>query len=183
MYYGIHELILCPSGNYVKYDISTPKFPNTCMLIDQEDFSYIYTLGYKVGCVETKGKRSRTKYAKVSSKDCTHSYIHRLVILAPKRLQVDHINGDGLDNRKVNLRIVTNKTNGMNTAKSINNTSGCIGVSLIKSTGKWEANIKVDYKKIHLGTYSCFEEACAARKEAETLYGFHENHGRDNQNK
>ena len=161
MYYGIHELVFCTSGDYVKYDISTPKFPNTYMLIDQEDFSYIYTLGYKVGCVETKGKRSRTKYAKVSSKDCIHSYIHRLVILAPKSLQVDHINGDGLDNRKVNLRI---------------------GVSFIKRTGKWEANIKVDYKKIHLGTYSYFEGAVTARKEAEILYGFHENHGREQNN-
>lgn len=55
--------------------------------------------------------------------------MHRPVMNARDHEQVDHINHDGLDNRKENLRIVTNSQNGMNRRLTSANTSGYKGVS------------------------------------------------------
>ena len=167
------ERVVSEKINHVEVDVSTKKFPQEIMLLDKDDLAIIDKLP-RVFCAETKGEKSRTKYARTGD-----TYIHRLIMGSPKGLQIDHINVNGLDNRRSNLRIVTNKSNGKNTAIGSNNTTGHIGVSLNKNTGKYEANIKVDYKKIHLGVFSSFEEACLVRKEAEKVYGFHKNHGRD----
>ena len=56
-------------------------------------------------------------------------HIHRVIINAPKGMQVDHINGNPLDNRRENLRICTNQQNGMNRGKPKDNTSGYKGVT------------------------------------------------------
>jgi len=104
------------------------------------------------------------------------SLLHRL-ILSPKEGEiVDHINGDPLDNRRVNLRIATSTENNRNTRVSKNNKTGYIGVC--RSGEKFRATITVDYKSIHLGEFCTIEEAVSARKDAERLYGFHINHGR-----
>ena len=91
---------------------------------------------------------------------------------------VDHINGDKTDNRWSNLRDVPHVENMKNRCLSKSSSSGAIGVSYCKSTGRWKAYINVGDKQKHLGRYDGFEEAVAARKNAEVVYGFHENHGR-----
>ena len=58
-----------------------------------------------------------------------------------------------------------------------NNTSGVCGVSLDKRTGKWIAQIMVDYKYIYLGKFNGKNDAILARKKAEIKYDFHPNHG------
>ncbi|EOA5908665.1 AP2 domain-containing protein, partial [Salmonella enterica subsp. enterica serovar Brandenburg] len=60
----------------------------------------------------------------------------------------------------------------------VNNTSGALGVWREKRRNKWVAEIKVDRRKIHLGQFDNFDEAVAARKDAEVKYGLHENHGK-----
>ena len=82
----------------------------------------------------------------------------------------DHINQNSLDNRKENLRIATTSQNGMNVKKRKNNTSGTIGVCQEKKTGKWKATIKVNKKKVHLGTFVSKEDAIIARLKAEKKY-------------
>lgn len=84
--------------------------------------------------------------------------------------QIDHINGNGLDNRICNLREATSSQNSKNTSKPKNNSSGAIGVHFEKFTNKWKACIKVDYKQINLGRYVNFDDAVIARKNAEKLY-------------
>lgn len=91
--------------------------------------------------------------------------------------EIDHINGDPSDNSADNLRPSDPSTNNRNLAKPKNNTSGCVGVYF--QPARWRAVITVDDKSIHLGYFDTFEEAVAARKQAERDYGFHENHGRD----
>ena len=81
---------------------------------------------------------------------------------------VDHINHNVKDNRKSNLRIVTNNQNQMNAKLRKNNTSSCTGVYKIKN--KWVANIQINKKRIQLGTFTCFEDAVQARKLAEEKY-------------
>ena len=79
---------------------------------------------------------------------------------------VDHINRNKLDNRKENLRIVSQLINSRNCSLSKNNTSGLNGVSLMDS-GKWRAYINLNYKQKHLGCFNTKEEACAKRLSAE----------------
>lgn len=76
--------------------------------------------------------------------------MHRQLLNAEKGLSVDHINGDGLDNRKINIRICTHKENMRNRKIHKNNTSGFRGVYPYKYG--WRAQIKVDGKIKHLGS-------------------------------
>jgi len=101
-------------------------------------------------------------------------YVHG--IMPPN--QIDHINHNRSDNRLVNLRLATNQENCCNISKPINNTSGIIGVYWNKSTNKWRVKIEFNKKQIHIGYFTEFDEAVAARKEAETKLGFHPNHGK-----
>lgn len=90
--------------------------------------------------------------------------------------QIDHINGNRLDNRAVNLRAATNAINCKNMPMPCTNTTGHVGV--IKKGRRWAAQIEVDNKYVYLGRYATKEEAAAARRDAEDQYGFHPNHGR-----
>lgn len=100
-------------------------------------------------------------------------YAHRIIMGVGKyeiNNQIDHINGNTLDNRKQNLRIVTSQQNGMNSSIRKDNTSGVAGVCWDKSTNKWLSRIGFNNKEITLGYYSRFEDAVRVRKEAEEKY-------------
>jgi len=98
-------------------------------------------------------------------------FMHHLIIGKPNPpMYVDHINGDKLDNRKLNLRLCTNSQNAMNRKLQNNNTSGSVGVSWSKSVQKWCAYIKINQKRIHLGVFDDINEAIKVRKNAEILY-------------
>ena len=96
----------------------------------------------------------------------------------PGDFLIDHIDHNPKNNRIENLRIVTNQENGRNQGIRSNNTSGVTGVLWVKRRNKWEARIKVDGVKIHLGYFESKEEAIKTRKTAEVKYKFHPNHGR-----
>lgn len=83
---------------------------------------------------------------------------------------IDHISHDKMDNRRANLRKCTNAQNIRNGSLSKNNTSGVTGVYFDNNRGKWHAQIRVDRKAIFLGRFDSFDEAVAARREAEKVY-------------
>ena len=95
--------------------------------------------------------------------------------------QIDHINGDKTDNRICNLRDVVNAENARNSAMKSNNTSGVSGVYLHKQTGKWCAQINAFGKTVGLGLFVEKRDAVIARKAAERVLGYHQNHGRKTQ--
>ena len=98
--------------------------------------------------------------------------MHRLIIDCPVNMQTDHINGNGLDNRKSNLRVCYNYQNARNQKLRPNSNSGFKGVSLIKDRNKWVAQIKVNGKVKYLGAYTLKEEAARAyNKAAKELFG------------
>lgn len=92
---------------------------------------------------------------------------------------IDHINGVRDDNRIENLRSVSLAENLKNQKRYSRNTSGVCGVYWHKRDNKWDAQIRVGGKLMHLGLFTDFDEAVAARKKAEVEHGFHQNHGRD----
>lgn len=91
--------------------------------------------------------------------------------------EVDHINGDRLDNRWRNLREVSSSMNRKNMGLPVNNKSGCQGVFWYERYMKWEASIQVNGKRIYLGRHDQYEDAVTARKNAEIEHRFHDNHG------
>lgn len=85
---------------------------------------------------------------------------------------IDHIDGDGRNNRQVNLRSVTRTENSRNVARRFDKP---MGVRFHK--GSWEAYISVGGRAKYLGVYRNAEDAIAARRAAERELGFHPNHG------
>lgn len=97
--------------------------------------------------------------------------MHAVIMNTPKGMDTDHINGDKLDNRCCNLRVVTRSQNKV--SSSLNrkdNTSGHKGVHYDKSRGKWMAHISIGSKMKNLGRYDTFIGALAARMVAENEY-------------
>lgn len=92
---------------------------------------------------------------------------------------IDHIDGDPSNNRIGNLRSVTQMQNGQNERMRKNNTSGVMGVCWDSRRKRWHTRINLNYRHIHVGYFDTFDEAVAARKAAEVQYGFHPNHGRN----
>ena len=91
--------------------------------------------------------------------------------------QIDHINGIRDDNRWSNLRDVPKIVNALNQRRHRTNKSGVTGVRYMKHTGKYGAYIGHNNKIRHLGSFSSFDDAVAARLKAEKELGYHPNHG------
>ncbi|MBU6408070.1 MAG: HNH endonuclease [Alphaproteobacteria bacterium] len=93
-------------------------------------------------------------------------YLHRLIMKAPKGVTVDHINRDGLDNRKANLRLASQSENNAN--REVRNSTGFRGV--VKHRSKFRAFISAPRTEarahFHLGCFSTAEEAARAYDKA-----------------
>ena len=98
-------------------------------------------------------------------------YMHRFIMNPENsKIQVDHINGNGFDNRKCNLRLCSNSQNNMNKQKRSDNTSGYKGVSFYK--GKFYAEIMKEQTPYKLGTFkTALEAAKAYNAKALELHG------------
>jgi len=111
-----------------------------------------------------------------------HRMAHRLIWLYiygewPSG-QIDHINHNTIDNRIENLRIVTNRENGLNHSLGKRNKSGFTGVFWRKEINKWSARIKTEKSYESLGVFDDWFDAVCARISANNKHGYHENHGR-----
>lgn len=93
-------------------------------------------------------------------------------------LLIDHINGDKVDNRIINLREVTNSENAKNSKMHVGNKSGRTGVFRDEARNIWIAYIMSEGVRRHLGNFTEFSRAVEARSAAEIALGFHPNHGR-----
>ena len=102
-------------------------------------------------------------YAECNTKSTT-ILMHRMILNPPRNFYVDHINGDGMDNRRCNLRLATNSQNQANRRKHAPATSRYKGIYL--GAGRWIAKIKVNQKKYHLGSFDTEIEAATAYNEA-----------------
>jgi hypothetical protein len=126
-----------------------------------------------------KLKKSNTGYvvASVQNNDKRITLqMHRLIMSVTndkyKCLDIDHINREGTDNRRSNLRICTRSQNQMNKIKNRNNTTGYKGVYFKKDRNKFIASIRFNKKNIHIGYYYTPKAAAAAYDvKAKELFG------------
>jgi hypothetical protein len=99
-------------------------------------------------------------------------YLHRLLLDAPEDRYVDHINGDGLDNRRVNIRLATNGQNQWNSRKRLGTTSHYKGVHFRKDRDCWYARIKYRQRSYHIGSFESEQDAARAyNAKAVELFG------------
>lgn len=108
--------------------------------------------------------------------------LHRFILkeYEDEVIIVDHIDGNGLDNRKSNLRARTQSENNMNKKIQSNNTSGFAGVSWHKKQRMWTSFIRMNGESILLGSFYYMRNALKARIEAEEEYfGEHAFYNRD----
>lgn len=120
--------------------------------------------GSDVGWVDTRYKR-----VKINKKTFL---LHRIIFKWVHGYDlgisdIDHINGAKDDNRFFNLRLVSRSQNCMNKPPRSDNKSGVVGVCFRKSNNRFRANIMIDGRYKHLGSFKTLEEAVAARKQAE----------------
>ncbi len=84
--------------------------------------------------------------------------------------ELDHRNGNNADNRLMNLREATTLQNRCNSRMMRNNTSGRKGVYWDKRSQRWFAKIQINHKDRYVGFFDLFDDACAARADAEQRY-------------
>lgn len=159
------------------------EYLRTQMAFSEDGSTLVWTVsrhriqaGQPVGTVTfSRGKNYR--YVKISG---TSHPVHRLVWLLNTgeypSVEIDHLDGNGLNNRFDNMRLVPHLHNCWNRKRSVLNTSGCSGVTYSRRAKKWHSRINVNMVDVHLGYFTEKEEAVLARKRAEIEYGFHPNH-------
>lgn len=148
-------------------DQGTKKIPLTkgrFALVDDDDFAWLSQWSWSA--VELKRKTLPSVwYAKRHSTWKGPSrYMHREILirhLESEKPCTDHENGDGLDNRKDNIRFCSHAENNSNKRKSLNKTSKFKGVHWFKEQNTWVAHICHDGKSRHIG---CFKNEADAAK-------------------
>lgn len=139
-------------------------------LVDDDDYERVSVYKWHV---DSRGMRQNTVYATraLPAPDRKKSQqLHRLIMNAPADLDVDHIDGNGLNCQKSNMRLATAAQNSHNRKKNRNNTSGYKGVHWVESRKKWRSEIKIQNKKISLGNFSDVLDAAKAYQDAAIKY-------------
>jgi len=150
-------------GDYCKIPLTRGQFAK----VDPEDYLWLSQLRWYCH------KGARTYYAVRQSKTENSKiliYMHRVIANTPGHMVCDHINHNGLDNRKENLRNCTIKQNIANSRPRRNSTSKYKGVAWSKRRKKWFVSIQTDGKTIHLGYFEDEDEAGRAYDDAAKKY-------------
>jgi hypothetical protein len=133
-------------------------------LVDDADYEWLKQ--YKWAAY----KGVRTYYAGRNEKDGTGKFrfinMHRAIMKTPKGLETDHIDGDGLNNQRSNLRVCTAAQNQHNRSPHKNCSSRYKGVSWKKSGKKWVVRIHCNYQSKHVGVFADEVEAARAYDKA-----------------
>ena len=129
-------------------------------IVDDEDYDRISRHPWQADEQRGEFRAVRTSGVGLNKK---HIKMHREVLgISDKKILIDHINRNPLDNRKENLRVCLNAENLWNVGKRKNNTSGYKGVSFCKQTGKYKARFKLSGEEVWVGRFDTAEEAAIA---------------------
>lgn len=140
--------------------IEVPLTQGKVALIDDEDAERVLTYKWTLCAIPRPNKT--TYYARRGTQRGGKNktiLLHRFILDAPDGLQVDHINGDSLDNRRSNLRLATNAQNHCNMPATRPNQLGFRGIETMKDGRQFKARIKVEGQIIRIGPFSTPEDA------------------------
>ncbi len=137
-------------------------------LVDNDDYEMLNMHKWYVKKGENTFYAVRSIFLKNGKQ--TTLRMHRLLIDAPNGLEVDHEDGNGLNNQKSNIRLATRSQNRMNRPKQSRNTSGFKGVSWDKTHKVWMAYITLNSVQKNLGYFKSKQEAYQVRREASIEY-------------
>lgn len=129
----------------------------------------------------TRKQSAGKEYIQVSIKSRLYP-CHRVIWVMvhgaiDETLVIDHVNSNGLDNRLINLRLVSHSLNQRNQVMRRENASGVTGVYRCRKTGKWTGQITVNGRHLSIGAHVLLEDAASARKRLEREHGYHPLHG------
>jgi hypothetical protein len=125
------------------------------VLVDEKDLSRIQEAGPWFVYPRATGGFYVLRNIRQPGKHTTER-LHRFM-LQVKTLEVDHINGNGLDNRRQNLRLVTHTLNQHNAGRRTNNSSGHQGIDFPVRIGKWRVRIQADKRSYCVGYFHSFQ--------------------------
>lgn len=155
--------------------ISSKKYGEKHVFIDDEDFEMISNINW---CLRKCGENFYAHSPKYigggrANRKNFSQLMHKLVLPCNDSEVIDHIDGNGLNNQKINLRICTQQQNCFNRSRlNKNNISGYMGVTWHKKAEKYMASITKGGKRFYLGLYSSIEEAARTRdKKAIEMFG------------
>lgn len=168
-------------GLFVVLDVSTPSQPDAVSKIDTDDLERVINYRNHKGRMKWIAHDSSGKGALwgnyVSGSD-RKTRLHRFILNLDDPVQiVDHINGDTLDNRKSNLRVITRRENNKNMRKRIDNSTGFTGVQRSRDGELFIAKIQLHHRVLQLGTFDTAHEAGIAYRAAARALEFSERHG------
>ena len=127
-------------------------------LVDDDDFDELMKYKWHVS---RNGYAVRNLPRKLAKSGTT--LMHRFIFCATNiNKQIDHVNGNKLDNTRSNLRVATNQQNSFNRGRQHNNKSGFKGVCWDDGVRKWRASIRLDGFQNYLGIYDDKESAYSA---------------------
>jgi len=138
-------------------------------------------IGSEVGTRASAGMNGNNQYIRTKCKGKVYRLHNIIFLYVEGRLpegQIDHIDGDKLNNRWDNLREVTQSENSRNRPYSQIGISGVPGVSWNSAREEWKVSVNGNGRRIHLGYFDDFDKACEIREDAEIEHSYHENHGR-----
>lgn len=138
------------------------------VLVDDEDLERVSSIRW---CPQRRKKGGRIEYAQGWNGNRSIT-MHRFILCAKPGETIDHINGNGLDNRRSNLRFVTQQQNSLNRKSVKGTTSKFRGVCRTKGHHFWEATIYLNGERIRLGWFRDETDAAMAYDDmARQLFG------------
>lgn len=150
--------------------INLPLSKGYTALIDKIDEDIVCQ--FKWSALETGNLVYGFRQYKTASGKWTSLLLHRFILKASAGTIVDHVDRNGLNNTRANLRITDTRGNARNSSKRCHNTSGYIGVSWNKQKNKWHARYFLDGSSRHVGFFHDPVEAALARDAAvRRMYG------------
>lgn len=134
---------------------------NRVAIVEDADFEVLNKYKWAVLITKTTCYAIRSKRLKGGGKK--YYYMHREIMgVTDRRIRVDHIDHNGLNNSRNNLRVCNASQNAANSRSRLNSSSKYLGVFFDKSRNKWAVRITKDYKTINIGRFKTEEEAAHA---------------------